>query len=189
MKVSKHEDIADKELIDRLRADDKQAYQLLFDRYWELLYRIAQSLLQDRDHAMDIVQDVWLSLWERRKQIENQNIRAYLIQAVKFKVYKAWRDGKITTEQEEYLAILPAPEKADEPLQQQELEEQLLQSIDELPRKCREVFRLSRYEHRSNSEIAQELNLSKRTVETHISHALKHLRKKMPVLLFLLFSP
>ncbi len=186
MYTHREENTSDKALVDRLKSGDEHAYYVLFDRYWEQLYVLAKSLLNDSELSKDIVQDVWLSLWERRKEILNTNIRAYLIQAVKFKVYKEWRDGKLTDEHEAYLESIPASDSIEEMLHKEELQQHIQAWVEELPDKCGEVFRLSRFEHLSNQEIAERLNLSQRTVETHISNALKFLRKKMKILILLL---
>jgi len=176
------ENISDKELVDRIKADDTKAYYHLFNRHWELLYSIAQSLLKNSETSKDIVQEVWLSFWERRKEIVNDNIRAYLIQAVKFKVYRELRDNKLPAEQEKYLENIEVPDSLESLLDQKELEQHLQLWIEELPPKRKEVFKLSRFENLSNKEIADQLQLSQRTVETHISHTLKFLREKMKLL-------
>lgn len=179
-------DVSDKELVDRIRSDKKEAYYMLFNRHWESMYAFAQSLIKDSDTAKDILQDVWLSLWERRQAINNQNIKAYLMQAVKFRVYKELRDGKLLSEQEAYLANLSDELQSDDLLQHKELEQTIEHWIEKLPPKRQEVFRLSRYDELSNKEIAEKLNISQRTVETHISHALKFLREKLGPLSFVL---
>jgi RNA polymerase sigma-70 factor (ECF subfamily) len=150
------------------------------------MYVFAQSLIKDSDKSKDMLQDVWLSLWERRQAVNNENIKAYLMQAVKFRVYKELRDGKLLTEQETYLANLPHEHASDAILEQKELEETIDRWVEKLPPKRKEVFRLSRYDDLSNKEIAAKLNISQRTVETHISHALKFLREKLGPLAFVL---
>lgn len=185
MRVAKFDHFSDEELFRQLQEGSEQAYYALFARYWETMYRLAHSLLREEERSKDFLQDIWLSVWEKREKIGNDNIRAYLLQAVRFRVYRHWRDHKLSREHEDFLEQLPSPDHPDEIQDQQELEQHLLQAIEGLPTKCREVFTLSRMEQLSNSEIAEKLQLSKRTVETHISNAIKHLRQKMPVLLFL----
>ncbi len=178
--------VSDKELVDRIKSGQREAYYFLFNRYWESMYAFAQSLIRDPDTSKDILQDVWLSFWERRRQIDNQNIKAYLMQAVRFRVYKEFRDGKLRPEHIEYISTLASPDALESPLEQEELQEQIAHWVEKLPPKRREVFKLSRYEHLSNKEIAQKLNISQRTVETHISHALKFLRERLGTLAFLI---
>lgn len=180
--------VSDKELVDRIKSGNREAYYMLFNRHWESMYTFAKSLIKDSDTAKDMMQDVWLNFWERRQDINNQNIKAYLMQAVKFRVYKELRDGKLLTEQEAYLATLSDGQSPDDILEQHELEAEIEQWVEKLPPKRKEVFRLSRFENLSNKEIAEKLNISQRTVETHVSHALKFLREKLgPLALFLLF--
>lgn len=181
--------LSDKELVDRIRSNEQEAYYMLFNRHWEPMYAFAQSLIKDSETAKDILQDVWLSLWARREAIYNENIKAYLMQAVKFRVYKELRDGRLLAEHESYLTTLSNDPLSDDILQHKELELNIENWIEKLPPKRKEVFKLSRYEELTNKEIAEKLGISQRTVETHISHALKFLREKLGpfsfVLLFL----
>lgn len=182
----KHSDVGDKEIFSSVKEGNEQAYYELFDRYWEKLYTIAKSILQDADLGQDLVQEVFIDLWERKEQIENENIGGYLNRAIRFKVYKALRDGKLNADHLEFIESIPTPATLDD-IEYEELQVQIEQHISELPERCAEVFRLSRYEHLSNREIAEKLQLSQRTVETHISNAIKVLREKLSTILVLLF--
>lgn len=180
---------SDKELHDRMKSGSVNAYTTLFEQYWESLYAISVHITKDREVAKDVVQEVFLSFWENRRIKTIDNLGGYLSRATKFASLKLLRDDKTILHQ----SIDEASELAsseDSGMDAKELEEQLSQAIARLPVRCREVFVLSREEQLTNKEIAERLNLSQRTVETHISNALKELRSKLPkdLLLFALFS-
>lgn len=180
---------SDKELHDRMKSGSVNAYNTLFEQYWESLYAISVHITKDREVAKDVVQEVFLSFWENRRIKTIDNLGGYLRRATKFASLKLLRDDKTML----HHSIDEASELAsseDSGMDAKELEEQLSQAIARLPVRCREVFVLSREEQLTNKEIAERLNLSQRTVETHISNALKELRSKLPkdLLLFALFS-
>ena len=84
-----------KNLADKVISSDKAAFGKLFELLWEDIYIFAKSLLMDEDVAKDIVQDVWIDYWERREKIKNDDIKAYLFQATRFKIYNYFRDNKL----------------------------------------------------------------------------------------------
>lgn len=157
----------------------ENAYYTLFERHWEQLYSNAVHILHNREIAKDVVQEVFLSFWENRGNQPIQNVVGYLNRAAKFKALNEIRDDKANL-YEDVEKASELPEGDHNPLDAEELQEQIAEVIQELPERCREVFVLSREEHLTNKEIADRLDLSQRTVETHISNALKHLRKKLP---------
>ena len=181
-------DISIRPLIDRIKKSDEKAFSILFDKLWEPLYTYAYSLLENRSFAKDIVQDVWIDFWERRNQIENDNIKAYLYKAIRYKVLSELRNSKIKESHLEAFKQLN-----DDSYNHLELEEEVLSpehtniiienTLSVLPEKCQQVFKLSRLNGLKNKEIAEELGISERTVETHISKAIK-LIKKGAALLF-----
>jgi len=170
---------SDEELYRQMSLGNENAYYSLFEKHWERLYVISVHLIKDREIAKDVVQEVFLSFWENKGHRAIENVGAYLSRAAKFASLKELRDNK----SEWHEGIERAKElSSTEPdnLDIEELQEQIATAVDELPERCKEVFILSREQHLTNKEIAQKLNLSQRTVETHISNALKHLRKTLP---------
>lgn len=168
------------ELMQRIQDNsDQQAFQLLFDCLWEPLYQFAFSFLRDGGLAKDLVQEVWIDFWTRKKEIQNQNIQAYLFQAVRYKVYRELKGNRLVELCDKHLnSFFSESDNPNTILEYNETSEQMLQEVEKLPDKCRMVFELSRYEGLKNAEIASALGISVRTVENHISHALKILRKK-----------
>ncbi|GAB3649760.1 RNA polymerase sigma-70 factor [Echinicola sediminis] len=172
---------SDTQLLLRLKQEDHAAFQLIFDKYWKRLYRYAYSIYRDEAICEDCVQEIFISLWEKSKETDILHLENYLFKALKYKLSGQIKKLKFDNTHKDALKLLSESVSADEqsPLEYKELEQTLSSHIAQLPGKCHEVFVLSRINHKSNSEIAQELNISKRTVETHISNALKLLRTKM----------
>lgn len=169
----------DLHLIDQIKTGNRLAFNALYLRYWEDLYRFGYAILKDEDQAKDILQDIFFALWRNRETLEIKSVSAYLYTAVRYEVTRALRNGRLTAAHEEYLATLHSPHSSEADLHLSDLEHQVKETLDKLPKKSREVFYLSRFKELSNKEIAQKLNLSQRTVEWHISSALQHLRQSM----------
>lgn len=176
-------DISNHDLMRRIKNSDHYAFKLLHDRLWESLYVRAFSILGDKNIAKDIVQEVWISFWERRGEISNENIEGYLLRAVRFKVYNEFRNSKYKNKLigeflQSYKPNLQT-NNVEQYIQLKDTEKAILEAVNILPNKCKHVFELSRFEGMKNEEIAQKLNISKRTVETHISNALKALKNNV----------
>tara|TARA_Y100001933_G_scaffold258676_1_gene307108 strand:- start:2557 stop:3090 length:534 start_codon:yes stop_codon:yes gene_type:complete len=170
-----------------LKEGNELAYQVLFDRLWERMYMLAFGMLQDREVAKDVIQEVWIDLWERKHKIENRNIEAFLLQATRFQVYKLLRDSKTVKLSQEILDGLQLPGSNDvmSDIIAKESRSKIDNVVENLPPKCYQVFVLSRYRGLGNSEISQLLNISKRTVETHVSNALSKIKKELAITLII----
>lgn len=173
-------------LFKMLKDGNELAYQVLFDRLWERMYVLAFSLLQDREIAKDLVQEIWIDIWERRHSIENRNIEAFLLQATRFKVYKFLRDSKTVKFSQSILDKLQLPSSNDiiSDIEAEETKSRIDDIVEGLPPKCSQVFVLSRCQGLGNAEISKMLNISKRTVETHVSNALSKIKEELAISLF-----
>lgn len=168
--------VPDEQLLELLQDDSRMAFNVLYYRYWEKLYRAAYNVLGEEEASKDIVQEIFLTIWRKRKTQQVKHLSAYLFQSVKFQVAQSLRRGKL--QEMHYAQLLPSvyTNSTEELMDFKELQREVKDALRDLPDKCRDIFYMSRFEHLTNSEIASRLNLSPRTVEGHISNALKHLR-------------
>jgi len=152
-----------------------------FRTYYAPLTAFAWKLVGSQEYAEEIVQQLFVSLYEKGDQLPSPDSpKAYLYQAVRNRCLNHLKKSQRKQSQETPLeGISERGSRYDDPLEATEFEAQLYAWIEALPPACREVFRLSRFESKSNAEIAELLGISKRTVETQISKALKLLRARL----------
>lgn len=185
--------LKDKKLIDRIRAGDADAFEILFNRYWEPLFAAAMHRLQSRDLSQDILQELFVDLWEKRDSLRVQsNVKGYLFTALKNRIINKIKSEAVREKYEKM--VIEFYETNELATDQQFSEKALLEAVKKqtkkLPDRRREVFEMSRFDQLSHKEISEKLNISPKTVENHINHALKtirpQLRKIISVLLFLI---
>lgn len=150
---------------------DETTFEIIYKTYWVRLYQFAVSKTHDQDVAEEIVQDLFVNLWERKEELKVSNIPSYLFSSVRYKVIDFYKQRLFSDLAEVRETIAP-----DYPIFLEELQNQLQEGIEQLPPKTRQIFTLNRIEGFSTDEIARDLSLPKRTVEYHITQALKHLR-------------
>ena len=141
------------ELLSLISRDDTKTFDKLVSSYWEKLFIYAFGLTKDRELAQSIVQNIFIDLWEKHHSLEIQQPEGYLFRAVKFQVFKAYRDRKMNVEvlQEKFEDYLAEHENDYEP----ELILRLHRAIDRLPDRCREIFHLNRFQELSIDQIAE----------------------------------
>ena len=174
-----YENLIDKELAELLAEGDIKAFEEIYNRYWLSLFNKAIQIIKDASAGKDITQDVFVSLWANRKKTDIQNLRAYLYSSVRLKVFQTLRNHTISQKHLEKINAIAFVRNTEEQLRLNEVQSQLDLHLSNLPNKCQEVFRLSRIDHLSNREIAEKLDISSKTVEGHITHALKYLRSNL----------
>lgn len=166
-------------LLKKMAQGDAGAYETIFNTYWKRLYLYAFKVYNDEPLCEDMVQEVFINLWERRKELKIIQLESYLFRAVKYKMANAVRNLKFTEDHLSALNKITTDDTNISNIEYKELQKEINNLINSLPKKCKNVFIMSRYDQLTNAEIAAELNLSIRTVETHISNALKYLKSNM----------
>ncbi|WPU92901.1 RNA polymerase sigma-70 factor [Mucilaginibacter sabulilitoris] len=169
--------LRDIQLIDRLKMDDETALSSIYKEYWEQLYMSAYHVLKDSQACEDIIQELFIKLWNNRYSITiNVSLKAYLYASIRYEVYRQIRTGTVRGDiYDDVLERIHTPAAYDN-IEYKELTEQVSSIVNTLPDKCREVYKLSREECLSHKEIASQLNISTKTVENHLTKALRQLR-------------
>ncbi len=184
------ENLTDNDLLDLLREGNDEVFTEIFNRYWKPVLTVAANKTGDLDEAEDIVQDLFISLWKRRRDLQlTSSLGSYLAVSVKYKVLKvlAVRNKVLSLEagsQDAALSSVPGTETA---IEMEQLTCQVSEVVESLPEKCRIVYRLSRESGFSHKQIAQEMAISEKTVEAHISRALRAIRHAIVHSLFFFF--
>lgn len=167
----------DATLLSLVADDDKEAFTMLYRRYWESLFATASRALRSKTDAADLVQDIFLSIWNRRHDLRiTGSLGAYLQTSVRYNVIK-YIEKNIT--RRDYLVLLTEvlvnsqPPDAESQIQVKELQHTIQSAVEQMPKKMREVYQLSRKHHLSHKEIAERLDISDETVKKHIQHALQ----------------
>lgn len=185
-----YKELSDQELLDLLKENNQAAFTEIYDRYKEVLHRYAYKWLQDRDAVKDVIQDLFTLIWTKRDTITfNQNLSGYLYISVRNsilrKIQQEDRKNNYASSLQEYAD--KGVSVTDHLLREKQLRSIIEKEIAALPDKMREVFELSRNEHLSHAEIAEKLGISEQTVRTHVKKALKILRGRLGIYLFLYF--
>lgn len=176
-------------VLERLRAGDKGVMTVLYEQYWEGLMCSCYKVLQNYGEAQDLVQEVFLLVWEKRNQISiKKDIGAYLHGVLRFKVFNHLKTSRRYSSAVEQMAMfLKHTESAVETpaslLEQNELYHSIREIVVTLPERCRMVYEM-REEDKSYQEIADQLDCSVKTVENQLAKARRHLRAALNHFLF-----
>ena len=169
-------------LIDRLIIGENTAFELLFKFYYSGLVIYASTFILERDAAEGIIQEFFIHLWENHKKIKpSDSLKSYLFTSIKNRCLNLLKHKKIKERYVEELENLSQNNLIynSDIYIASELQEKITFVVNNLPNRCKEVFTMSRFKGLSNSEIAQKLEITKRTVETQISNAIKILRHEL----------
>lgn len=167
---------SDKELLEKIALDDSSAFEELYAHYWRIMFSAAYQVLNDEDLCLDVVQEVFLWVWENRAKLTiKQSAKNYLITAVKYKIANHIKKSKLQTAFIEKLEEAEAP-SAQELLEIKELHQAYEYFTQTLPPKCKEVFILSRNDDLTNKQVAKHLGISEKTVENQLTIAYRKIR-------------
>lgn len=173
------------ELLLRVKEDDQRAFDELYARTWKQLYIKTYSKLKIEDLSKDIVQEVFVDFWNKRYARDIQNVEAYLMQAVKFKVLDEFRKSRYEfVELDNFIEQIRDSSDADSQLISKEFFTALKAWTETLPAKRREIFKLKYEEGLSNKEIAERLDLSVKTVQNQLLNSSAELKVLLRSALF-----
>lgn len=190
-----NEHSSDFELMDKLRNGDVEAFDHVFKKYGDRLFGFALSYLKTKEDTEELVQDVFLKIWENRKNLKKESsLKSYLFTIAYHNMCRFFRKKQIHEKYKEEIGFTDSKTiNIEEQLEYKATLDQVDQLIDKLPDNQRIIFIKSRKEGKSTREIAEEMNLSPGTVDNNISAALKFLRNHIsdnnfaPLLFFAIF--
>jgi RNA polymerase sigma-70 factor (ECF subfamily) len=164
-----------------LRSGRERAYEQLFADYYKPLSLFALRYVIDLETAKEIVQDLFVALYENRKSLLITNsLKSYLYQSVRNRCLNHLKHIQVDRRHMENLKLnQELSEDLEANIEKGELEARIFQIVSDLPPRCQDIFKKSRVKGMKNKEIAEHLDISIRTVETQISNALKILRTKL----------
>ena len=187
--MNKYKTYDDFALLALLKAGDERGFSEIYNRYWAVLYRHAYKLLRDETVAQDIVQEVFVNLWDKIDDLDLHNsLNSYLYAAVRNKVLNVIQREKYQKRYVESIIHFMKTSEAitDHVLRENMLQEKIEKEVAHLPAKMRHIFEMSRVHHLSHKEIAVKLELSDKTVKKQINNAIRILRFKLSSFLSLL---
>ncbi|HKG05008.1 MAG TPA: RNA polymerase sigma-70 factor [Pedobacter sp.] len=184
--MSTYGSFTDQELIALLKGSDMRAFDEIYLRYADSLFKFAYSVLRAEDECRDVVQDIFVWFWQNRESLQVTSLKSYLFASVKFNLVKFVKTSK---RRSEILEFVPKQQEIfeDHAMELKELTQLIREFVGELPVRAREIFELSRDQHLSNKEIALKLGISEKTVENQMTIVLKKLKVNLGRHSFLLF--
>lgn len=180
--MNEYKNFDDQELTRLLVAGDNLAYAAIFERYSPLLMAHAYRIIEDEDEVGDIVQDVMLSLWEKKSQIKlNLPISGLLYTAVRNRIFNSFSHKKVRSKYaDSMIAYMEGVQlQSEDQLHHKELRMFLEKEIKALPDKMREVFVLYKIDELSYKDIALRLGITDKTAKQQVYNAVKILKTKM----------
>lgn len=182
--------LSDEELLSQLQQGKRDAFNQMYERYYSLLYAHAYRKLQSKEEVRDILQNLFIHIWNNRENIIiHSSLSSYLYTSVRNRILNFIRDTKV---REQYMAsIQEFSEKGENLIESQLQEKELIRIVEQeialLPPQMRLIFEMSRNLEMSHQEIADELNISPLTVRTQVRNALRILRVKLGTHIFTIF--
>jgi RNA polymerase sigma-70 factor (family 1) len=173
---------SDPEIVGAIRRGDEQAFEQTFRSFYPRLCNYACTLLKDEEESEEVVQTVFLTIWEKREDLEiTLSLKSYLYRAVHNHCLNRFKHASVREVYREHTLNFSAHsyESVTEVIHANELEDRIEKAVSTLPEQCQKAFRLSRFEELKYQEIADQLGISIKTVENQIGKALKILRVEL----------
>ncbi len=169
------------ELCALLIKSDNHAFEEIFNRYWSILYSAAYKRLKSHEKAEEIVQDLFTLLWSKREDIQiHTSLSGYLLTTVRYLVLNHFQKESVRESYKNSLDLTHAYDNSTEDtILLNDLKRNLEKEVNDLPPQCRSVYELSRNQHIVNHEIATLLSISEKTVEGHLTKAIKRLKVRL----------
>lgn len=175
------------DIIRQLKVGDKAAFELIYQEYYEMLLYVSLQYVSNRDDAKEAVQDAFVKLWSNRETVkEDVSIRNFLYTIAKNNCLNILKKQEVIMRSREDLKWMEMHYHYEamnrlgfDSMEFKELQQKIEEAIERLPDHCKEVFKLSRFSQLKNREIAEKLNISEKTVESHMTKAIKLLKEDL----------
>lgn len=180
----------DQVLINQMQEGNSGAFKMLFDKYWDVAYSNAFKRLKNSEDSKDIVQEIFVHIWQNRNSLHINNVPAYLHVAVRNRVFKQVARQKNTHPFFQIFEhFFPETIGADHKILRQEFEKSYEDLVKMLPPKRQEIFRLRYHDGLSTQDIATNLDITRKTVQNQIGKALETLKISLahPLSILLVF--
>jgi RNA polymerase sigma-70 factor (ECF subfamily) len=169
---------SDLDLLELVKQDSESAFSEIYERYWEKLFDYSEKILKGQAASQDAVQLVFIDLWKRRASLQIASLQSYLFQAVRFQVFKAIRSDKTSSDFYARLAMVSGKILNENPVLLKDFKDIVEKILAGLPEDQRVLLKLNKQDGFTFKEIAEQKNISVKTVEKKIAKALDTLRKK-----------
>lgn len=186
----KYKSLSDNSLVDLLKDSDGLAFKEIYTRYWMGIYKAAYVKVYHKELAEELTQNLFADLWRRRESIAVNALDCYLFGSLKYSIINHYKSQLVKEKYQDHMNGQQSPitSSTDDLVLVNDLSKALNQGIALLPKKTGEVFKLSRIDNRSTKEISQQLNISEKAVEYHITQSLKSMRFHLKEYLFLFLT-
>ncbi len=168
--------INDENILLLLKRGNEMAFTEIYNRYWDKLYYIAHKLLKNTEAAEEIVQEVFLMLWQKREKLNIQSIQSYLAAMTRYAVFHYITNEKRYREKEKSIGLSNEFATAEFNMDDKILLDIIEELSNKLPEKCRLVFQYNKLQDKSMADVAAQLNITQKTAEAHLTKALRVIR-------------
>jgi RNA polymerase sigma-70 factor (family 1) len=176
--MSRNAPLNDLELLSLLREGDTNAFEEIYKRYATSLFRYARKSISSKEDCEEIIQDIFLSLWQRHHELAHITVlNAYLFQMVKYKVIRYLQHSVVKKKYADHYRLFEAVyDSTEESDREHTIQELINKGLAKLPERCQQAVKLRLTENLSNGDIARRMNIKKSTVENYIVVAVSQLR-------------
>lgn len=183
--MATYNSLSDLQLVDLLKEEDENAFAEIYGRYADNLTGFASSKLYSLEDSRDVIHDVFVKLWEQRKQLNvDRSLEAYLFTLIRYRIIDKIRKNITREDYAEMVLGLQVSHTSEieEQIAAKELKQHIDVALEKLSPRVKQIYHLSRQESLSIPEIADKLQLSEQTVKNQLTFALKHLRESLACL-------
>lgn len=171
-----------KDIVQKIKQGNIKAFEAVFRELYSPLTGYANKIINDHDKAEEIVQDVFYTIWKKREKLNiSSSFKSYLYKSVQNSCLQLIQHEMVKEKHRQFVINRDGDRQPNphEVLEVQEINIAIKKTLATLPERCREIFKMNRFEGLKYKEIAEKLSISQKTVEANITKALKHLRKNL----------